>query len=202
MSTINGCRPKTQLLWYKTFIRPTLTYASVCWAKRLVYQCARDKLNQIQKFAFSTMGLIRRNTPVASIEIILNCKPLDLYMLGHSCMSYFRLKGHELIDKKDLTTNIHPQLEGHLPMLERWMRKIKADDLLNVEIDDISKVPNFSGLLPDKKIEFCTVKAVYPRPFQFFHTPKSSSFQKPVYRVRCCSKNQGALEHMPAFSQI
>ena len=68
----------------------------------------------------------------------------------------------------------------------------------------ISKVPNFSGLLLDKKIKFCTVKAVYPRPFQFFQTPKSSSFQKPMYCVykkmyfelRCCSKNQGALEHM------
>ena len=114
MSSINGCRPKTQLLWYKTFIRPTLTYAAVCWAKRLKFQCARDKLNHLQRFAFSTMGLIRRNTPVAAIELVVDCLPLDLYLLGHASMSYFRLKGHELIEKSKLISENHPQLEGHL----------------------------------------------------------------------------------------
>merc|ERR1712242_282753 len=112
--------------------RPIMTYAAVCWAKRLKYQVARDKLNQIQRFAFSTMGLIRRNTPVAAIELILHTLPLDLYLLGHASMSYFRLRGHELIEKQTLET-IHPQLEGHLVFLEKWMKWIKAGDLLNKE---------------------------------------------------------------------
>ena len=74
-------------------------------------------------------------------------------------MSYFRLKGHELIDKAELTTDIHPQLEGHLPMLERWMRHINAGDLLDVEIDDIAKKTNLNK---NFKLDRCSMDKSNP----------------------------------------
>ena len=111
MSTKAGCKPKAMLLFYKSIIRPTLTYGAICFAKRLQYKNNIKKCTQIQSFAYSTMGLIRKNTPCAAIDVILNNMPLDLYMHGHATMSHFRLKGHELVDPNLLET-CHPQLEG------------------------------------------------------------------------------------------
>ena len=56
------------------------------------------KCTQIQSLAYSTMGLIRKNTPCAAIDVILNNMPLDLYISGHAAMSNFRLRGHETVD--------------------------------------------------------------------------------------------------------
>ena len=129
------------LLYYKSTIRPTLTYASICFAKRLYYKNNIKKCTQIQSFAYSTMGLIRKNTPCAAIDVILNNMPLDLYILGHSAMSYFRLRGHELVDPNKLDT-FHPQLQGHIPFIKRWLIKIGAQELLDIQTDNIAKIVN------------------------------------------------------------
>ena len=78
MSVKAGCKPKSMLLYYKSTIRPTLTYAAICFSKRLFYKNNIKKCTQIQSFAYSTMGLIRKNTPCAAIDVILNNMPLDL----------------------------------------------------------------------------------------------------------------------------
>ena len=56
-------------------------------------------------------------------------------------MSFFRLKGHELVDPDKLDT-IHPQLLGHIAYIKRWLIKIGAQELLEVQTDNIAKVVN------------------------------------------------------------
>ena len=141
MSVKTGCKPKAMLLYYKSTIRPTLTYGAICFSKRLQYKANIKKCTQIQSFAYSTMGLIRKSTPCAAIDVILNNMPLDLYIQGHASMSYFRLRGHETVDPRMLET-CHPQLEGHIPYIKRWMERIGAQDLLRVQIDNIAKIYN------------------------------------------------------------
>ena len=87
------------------------------------------------------MGLLRKNTPCAAVDVILNNMPLDLYMHGHGTMSLFRLRGHETVEPEKLTT-IQPQLEGHIQYLQRWMKRIGADDLIDVQVDNMAKVYN------------------------------------------------------------
>ena len=87
------------------------------------------------------MGLLRKNTPCAAVDVILNNMPLDLYMHGHGTMSLFRLRGHETVEPGKLAT-IQPQLEGHIQYLQRWMKRIGADDLIDVQVDNMSKVYN------------------------------------------------------------
>merc|ERR1712242_102082 len=86
-------------------------------------------------------GLIRKNTPCAAIDVILNNMPLDLYISGHAAMSYFRLRGHETVDPVQLET-CHPQLEGHIPYIKRWITRIEAKELLDVQVDNIAKIYN------------------------------------------------------------
>ena len=86
-------------------------------------------------------GTIKKNTPCAAVDVILNNMPLDLYMHGHGTMSLFRLRGHETVEPGKLAT-IQPQLEGHIQYLQRWMKRIGADDLIDVQVDNMSKVYN------------------------------------------------------------
>jgi hypothetical protein len=90
-----GPRPDLMAWAYKGIILPVLTYGALVWAHRKIPDYLVSRLTKLNRLAAMGLGPMRRNSPTAGLEIILDFQPLDLVVKGEGLKAFGRLKNNE-----------------------------------------------------------------------------------------------------------
>jgi hypothetical protein len=72
-----------------------LTYGALVWAHRKMPDYLVSRLTKLNRLAAMGLGPMRRNTPTAGLEIILDFQPLDLVVKEEGLKAFGRLKNNE-----------------------------------------------------------------------------------------------------------
>jgi len=73
-------------------IRPIISYGALVWCKALEKKSHNNLLKQIQNMALSMFTGTMKSTPVASIEILLNVRPIELFLKEKAILTAKRLQ--------------------------------------------------------------------------------------------------------------
>ena len=106
-------KPKLSKWAYTGVVRPKLLYACMTWGNSIntVYQL--KKLKALDRLATRSTTTIKRNTPQASIEIMIDLMPIELMIQKSGISAYIRLK-------KQLATPFQTQGKMTTPHLQYW----------------------------------------------------------------------------------
>lgn len=108
-----GPQPKRVKWLYTGVLRPALTYGSIVWHTAVDTNTIKDKLTRLQRLALLTMANVRRATPTAALEIILDLPPLDLIIKETAAKAFVRLN-----------CNAHMYAaESHINKIKKWLGK-------------------------------------------------------------------------------
>ena len=86
-----GLKPKYCKWAYISLVRPIMTYASVIWIKNTLTESNYKKLKRVQRLGcLSTLNAMH-TTPTAGMELILNIRPINIYLQENALKSHVRL---------------------------------------------------------------------------------------------------------------
>ena len=102
-------KPKLSKWAYTGVVRPKLLYACMTWGNSINTVQQLKKLNSLDRLATRSTTTITRNTPQASIEIMIDLMPIELQKTGIS--AYIRLKT-QLANPFDTKTKTKPHLQS------------------------------------------------------------------------------------------
>jgi hypothetical protein len=86
-----GPRPDLMVWAFKSIVLPMLSYGALVWAHRNIPDYLVNRLTTLNRLAATGLGPMRRNTPTAGLEVILDLQPLDLVVKGDGLKAYGRL---------------------------------------------------------------------------------------------------------------
>ena len=89
-----GPSPKLTLWAYESLIVPILTYGSIVWGHTNFTKSQVRNLSTLNRLALIGLSSIRRSTPTAGLEVILNAPPLHLLIKERGLASFIRIKRH------------------------------------------------------------------------------------------------------------
>ena len=78
IKTTWGPTPRALKWAYNGIVLPSLTYGCIIWSKVVEKRGVRNKLTQLNRLMAQTMMPMRRGTPTAGLEVILDLPPIDL----------------------------------------------------------------------------------------------------------------------------
>ena len=78
---------------YTTYIRPKMLYGISAVAS--TSKTYRDKLERIQNSALRIAIGARNTSPIKALQAETNILPLDQYIRGVCCKTYFRMRSHD-----------------------------------------------------------------------------------------------------------
>ena len=128
-------------IWaWRGIFRPMLTYGCIVWGHRIKASWVQDKLKTLQSKAFQLMSFYRKSTPIKGLEMITNTWPLDLFIKSLQAAAFFRTRGFECHDSREMYTGVDG-LKGHRQHIEEWIYTLGVDahKLLSVEVDDVCR---------------------------------------------------------------
>jgi hypothetical protein len=88
MGTTWGPTPAITLWLYNGIVRPAITYGAAVWAHRASHSGNAHKLKRVQRLGMLRVSPMRRNTPTAGLEVILDVPPLSLYIQSLASATY------------------------------------------------------------------------------------------------------------------
>ena len=93
-----GPSPKLTKWAFTGMVRPMLSYGAIVWGKTLenAPKTRLDRLNRLNRLAALMMASCKSGTPTASLEVILDLKPLDLFIVGEAIKAGYRTKNRNL----------------------------------------------------------------------------------------------------------
>ena len=92
MKQLHGPKPKLMRWVYTSIIRPRLTYGAMIWGHCHKSKSMLKQLHNLNRAACKMITSTTRTTPQASLEIIYNIQPLDIYLKEMGLAAYVRLK--------------------------------------------------------------------------------------------------------------
>ena len=78
IGTIWGPQPKALKFAYNGIILPSLTYGSIVWSRVCTKETIKTKLNRLTRLICMAMMPLRKNSPTAGLQVVLDFPPLDL----------------------------------------------------------------------------------------------------------------------------
>lgn len=87
-----GLKPKIVHWMYTSIVRPILTYGCIVWWPAVDKVTYFKKLKKVQRLACIGITGSLRTTPTASLEVMLNILPIDLFCKATAAKSALRLK--------------------------------------------------------------------------------------------------------------
>ena len=117
-----------------------LTYGCLVWGHKVKVQWIADKFKALQSKAFQLMAYYRKSTPIKGLEMLTNTWPLDLFIKSVQAAAFFRTRGFECHNDREMYTHVDG-LKGHRQHIEEWIYSIGVDGhkLLSVEVDDVCR---------------------------------------------------------------
>ena len=126
--TYFGPKPKLMRWVYTGIIRPKLSYAAIVWAHSITAK-QHKKLRKLNRTACMSLTPTTRSTPQASLEIIYNIKPIDLYLNEVGLKAYLRLRSQ--LDTPWDCKNINPHLGFWHNLKLNYHSLLQPDDRCN-----------------------------------------------------------------------
>ena len=100
-------KPKLSKWAYTGVVRPKLLYACMTWGNSINTVQQLKKLKTLDRLATRSTTTITRNTPQASIEIMIDLMPIELMIQKTGISAYIRLK-KQLANPFDTKTKTKP----------------------------------------------------------------------------------------------
>ena len=92
-----GPSPRMMLWAYNSLVIPALSYGVMMWGSQSLSSKIESELRRLNRLAAVGVAPMRRGTPTACLEVILNLKPLTIVMKERGLASFTRLsKGPNL----------------------------------------------------------------------------------------------------------
>ena len=88
---IYGLSPSKMLWIYKQILLPRITYGAHVWGHSLTLE-QQHLIKSLESLTFRYFAQIWKNTPTASLEVILNKKPAHLEVLSTAIKTFMRIK--------------------------------------------------------------------------------------------------------------
>ena len=91
IDNIYGLSPSKMLWIYKQILLPRITYGAHVWGHSLTLE-QQHTIKTLESLTFRYFAQIWKNTPTASLEVILNKKPAHLEVLSTAIKTFMRIK--------------------------------------------------------------------------------------------------------------
>ena len=91
IDSIYGLSPARMLWIYKQILLPRITYGAIVWGHSLTIE-QQHTLRSLESMTFRYFAQIWKNTPTASLEVIMNLKPAHLEVLSTAIKTFIRIK--------------------------------------------------------------------------------------------------------------
>ena len=91
IDNIYGLSPARMLWIYKQILLPRITYGALVWGHSLTLE-QQHTIRSLESLTFRYFAQIWKNTPTASLEVILNQKPAHLEVLSTAIKTFIRIK--------------------------------------------------------------------------------------------------------------
>ena len=142
IDNIYGLSPARMLWIYKQILLPRLTYGAIVWGHSLTIE-QQHTLRSLESMTFRYFAQIWKNTPTASLEVILNLKPAHLEVLSTAIKTFIRIKDQFQTNFWDGIP--HGRGCGHLRKLKQITSQIiHADQSLDLFVSDYRKNPLYN----------------------------------------------------------
>ena len=92
MRLLHGPKPRLMKWIYTGIIRPRLTYGAMIWGHCSKNKTMMKQLYNLNRAACMMITSTTRSTPQASLEILYNIQPLDIYLQEIGLTTYARLQ--------------------------------------------------------------------------------------------------------------
>ena len=143
IDNIYGLSPSKMLWIYKQILLPRITYGAHVWGHSLTLE-QQHTIKTLESLTFRYFAQIWKNTPTASLEVILNKKPAHLEVLSTAIKTFMRIKDQ-------FQTNFWDGFPlgnrgcSHLKKLKQITSQIFFEDQsLDLFISDYRKNPMFN----------------------------------------------------------
>ena len=143
IDNIYGLSPSKMLWIYKQILLPRITYGAHVWGHSLTLE-QQHTIKTLESLTFRYFAQIWKNTPTASLEVILNKKPAHLEVLSTAIKTFMRIKDQ-------FQTNFWDGFPlgnrgcSHLKKLKQITSQIFLEDQsLDLFISDYRKNPIFN----------------------------------------------------------
>ena len=142
IDNIYGLSPARMLWIYKQILLPRITYGAIVWGHSLTIE-QQHTLRSLESMTFRYFAQIWKNTPTASLEVILNLKPAHLEVLSTAIKTFIRIKDQFQTNFWDGIP--HGRGCGHLRKLKQITSQIiHADQSLDLFVSDYRKNPLYN----------------------------------------------------------
>ena len=127
MKQLHGPKPRLMKWIYTGIIRPRLAYGAMIWSHCSKNKTMTKQLYNLNRAACMMITTTTRSTPQASLEILYNIPPLDIYLQEIGLTAYARLQSQ-------LGQPWHSKSTFRIPHITYWNNMLK-DALIEVEDD-------------------------------------------------------------------
>ena len=94
IGTLWGCTPLALTWFYKGIVMPSLTYGSLVWSRACLDGNVQRKLTSLNRLLALCLMPLRKSTPTAGLEVILNIPPPDLKVKETALNTMLRVLPH------------------------------------------------------------------------------------------------------------
>ena len=119
MKQLHGPKPRLMKWVYTGIVRPRVTYGAMIWSHCKKSKTMYKQLYNLNRAACMMITSTTRTTPQASLELMYNIPPLDIFLQEIGLMTYVRLQSQ--LDKPWSTTTTFSK-----PHLHYWDQLMKS----------------------------------------------------------------------------
>ena len=142
IDNIYGLSPARMLWIYKQILLPRITYGALVWGHSLTLE-QQHTIRSLESLTFRYFAQIWKNTPTASLEVILNQKPAHLEVLSTAIKTFIRIKDQFQNNFWDGLP--HGRGCSHLMKLKQITSQIiHVDQSLDLFVSDYRKNPMYN----------------------------------------------------------
>ena len=131
VSTTWGLTLKAAYWIYTAVIRPILSYGCLVWITVVEKKNLLKRLITIQRKALLTVTSARQTVSSATLEILTNTLPIELYLIKQAVKALYRISHYENLPVI-LPSNLNESLtKGHLGLLKRYTDRLETFQMPN-----------------------------------------------------------------------
>ena len=128
-----GPKP-TYIRWvYIAIVRPRLCYGSIVWGHTARLETRKEDLDKLNRLAATMITLVRRSTPVKTMEVMYDLIPLHLFLQYESIASLARNRHCMVLD----WAGQNPHRKTFIGHLKFWQLKTQE---VQIEIDETDRI--------------------------------------------------------------
>ena len=127
-------KPKLSKWAYTGVVRPKLLYACMTWGNSINTIQQLKKIKALDRLAVRSTTTITRNTPQASVEIMIDLMPIELMIQKVGISAYIRLRGQLSVPFQTHGKKESPHLQYWENLIKDYNIKTPRTDTFNTRV--------------------------------------------------------------------